>query len=70
MTPQISEAELRVDYSKIGAHQVAEFADVMLQVADANSDGVINFEEYNRGFNSAAGGNATTSVTDSIGVEV
>ena len=68
MAPQISEAELRVDYSKIGAHQVAEFADVMLQVADANGDGVIDFEEYNRGFNSA-GSNATASVT-SIGVEV
>ena len=51
---------MRVDYSEIGAHEVAEFADAMLGVADVDGDGVIDFEEYNRGFNNA-GSNATAT---------
>ena len=42
----ISEAELRLDYAKIGAHEIADFADAMLKVADANGDGVIQWQEY------------------------
>ena len=39
------EAELRIDYSNIGTHEIADFADVMLKVADVNGDGMIDLEE-------------------------
>ena len=37
---------MRVDYSEIGAHEVAKFADAILGVADVNGDGVIDKLEF------------------------